>query len=60
MKTQTTPFPRKSGASGTLRHATPKLITQPSLIERIYNRVSLSSMVVVFGVCAVASWIIGG
>lgn len=56
MKTQTMPLPRKSGASGTLRHATPKLITQPSLIERIYNRVSLSSMVVGFGVCAVVSW----
>lgn len=59
MKTQTIPFPRKSGASGKLVHATPKLIRQPSLIERMYNRISLSSMVVGLGVAAVASWIIG-
>lgn len=56
MKTQTMPLTRKSGASGKLVHATPKLIRQPSMIERIYNRVSLSSMVVGFGVCAVFSW----
>ncbi len=58
MKTQTITTHSKSGASGKLVHPTPVLITQPSLIERAYNRVSLSSMVVGFGVAAVASWIV--
>jgi hypothetical protein len=60
MKTQTITTPVKSGASGKLVHATPKLITQPSLIERAYSKLSAKVMFSVMGFAAVASWIIGG
>ena len=46
------------GASGTLRHVTPVIVRQPSLIERIGSKVSTGKLFSLLGLLAVASWIV--
>ena len=49
----------KRGASGTLRHVTPTVVRQPSLIERMSSKVSTGKLFSFVAVLAVASWIWG-